>query len=29
MNVVSDPLDEGFPVVLMSSATGCKLAKLD
>ena len=28
MNVVCGPRDEGFPTVLMSAATGCKLAKL-
>ena len=28
MNVVCGPQDEGFPTVLMSAATGCKLAKL-
>ena len=28
VNVVCGPQDEGFPTVLMSAATGCKLAKL-
>ena len=28
VNVVCGPQDEGFPTVLMSVATGCKLAKL-
>ena len=28
VNVVCGPQDEGFPAVLMSAATGCKLAKL-
>ena len=29
VNVVCGPQDEGFPTVLMSAATGCKLTKLD
>ena len=28
VNVVCGPQDEGFPSVLMSAVTGCKLAKL-
>ena len=28
VNVVCGPQDEGFPAVLTSAATGCKLAKL-
>ena len=28
MNVVGGPPDEGFPAVLISAVTGCKLAKL-
>ena len=28
VNVLCDPQDEGFPAVLMSAATGCKLTKL-
>ena len=28
VNVVCGPQDEGFPTVLISAATGCKLAKL-
>ena len=27
-NVVCGPQDEGFPTVLMSAATGCKLTKM-
>ena len=28
VNAVCGPQDEGFPTVLISAATGCKLAKL-